>query len=936
MSGYSALNVVSPSIDDQVATPPAKRFSFASQKVATPAPALSIVPPPVAPLPVHQIEPAAEQNEPPIPKFSFGKPTPAAEQNEPPIPKFSFGKAASAVSSDELVSRAAREQIPDEVIGMLQDLQMYNDWGRGKVVESSTGKVIKITGTVLKDLHIGGRYKFSGKIGTKDPKYGPQLEVRQVLPDVESLDALIDHMVRNFKNIGIDTAKKVAEYHRQAGSLSALKNALIHRPSTVDFSQFSNRQITLKDDEDSQKRRVRDSLSIRFSGMGISQNVMAALSTFLMQRAQAAMTSQEGGGRDLVSLSNKILDDNPYKPMQSVERYGFQTADMIAGKLNIEGDDPRRISAMVSYALGEGCANSGHMYLDRQNLFRTIREIDRKSTMDPAEAIDLAIKNEEPMYEDYSMGDVRYYTKAMRKAESMLVDHLSMRLTTEVEPLSDLSGQELEDLINGAVATVASTKGQSDFKLDPSQTEALRGILTSRCSLHTLTAGPGCGKTAIVEVLMEAVGPRLRTTFCAPIGKAAKVLNSRIKKWGTAKTIHSTLEYTGEFNRNGANPLETDLVIADEQSMLGGPLGAAFFDAVPAKAHIIMLGDVNQLAPIEPGRVLKSVLELDGLDHHRLTITHRNKGSILEVVNEVGGGNCVSRSRGDVEFSPLQTPDEFVFKALAHEVQQAAVKQGGLDRIGVICPVRKGNQTLPGWNVTYLNTVLRDVINPDDEANSKKIVGTSFRQNDRIIVNKNMTIPLLGIVDRNAPLPAPRLSRITASESDPDCLGDGFDEVAEESLDDDTYVVNGDTGWLEDVEYAFNAGCKQPSKLILRLDDDRRVSFPAAELENLSLSYAITVHAAQGSEYGKVFGVVTDGMDSFMHRAMIFTMFSRAQSELKIFGDQSVLAKISARPAPERNCALVERTLRDVTQVMGERIETVNTQHDRSNRLRQG
>src|SRR5690606_17840748 len=302
----------------------------------------------------------------------------------------------------------------------------------------------------------------------------------------------------------------------------------------------------------------------------------------------------------------EILDENPYKPMKSVERYGFGTAELIAGRVGIERHDPKRIAALVTYALDEGCSAGGHMYLEEEAFFLAIRRLD--GSLNPHEAVRIAIEQEAPIVIDASGHAARFYTKWLREDESRLVNILAARLTTEVRPLVSLEGEELNAAIAEAVRAVGQSKGNPNFELDESQMQALLGILTSTCSLHTLTAGPGCGKTAIVEVLMEVLGKQrfngkskskqgraIRTTFCAPIGKAAKVLTSRIKKWGSAKTIHSTLEFNGNFQRNVDNPLETDFVVADEQSMLGGPLGAAFLEAIPMKAHILMLGDPGQL-----------------------------------------------------------------------------------------------------------------------------------------------------------------------------------------------------------------------------------------------------------------------------------------------------------------------------------------------------
>ena len=458
-----------------------------------------------------------------------------------------------------------------------------------------------------------------------------------------------------------------------------------------------------------------------------------------------------------------------------------------------------------------------------------------------------------------------------------------------------------------------------------------------------------------MDALSESELP-LPTTFCAPIGKAAKVLNERIKNWGQAKTIHATLEFTDSFGRHSGNPLDTSFVVTDEQSMLGGPLGMALFDAIPLDTHILMLGDPDQLAPIEPGRVLKSVLDIKGMDHHRLTTTHRNSGEILDLIRSVGAGKCLTQSRGPVNFmGSLPEPTAEVFTKLAAEVVDAGKRLGGIERVGVICPVRKGSPSQPGWNVTYLNSVLRDVINPDEDG-SKKIIGTPFRLKDRIILTQNDNLELIepdtiaanpsvtkyrsaheilcsiasdskgANVKSNKAARARGESEVYKDVPDPWEIDDHGAPPPAQGHDEPehAYVVNGDTGWIESVQYHEVEDTRTVKFMILRLDDGRHVKLPHAKLEALSLSYAITVHAAQGSEYAKVFGIVVDGNEQFMHRAMLFTMFSRAKEELTVIGDPQVIQKVSARAAPVRNCALTERAIEQAAQLVSEQEQSHN------------
>jgi len=841
--------------------------------------------------------------------------------------RFAFG--APSLTPTERAAQAAKQQAPDELSGLLTDVRMYNDWGIGKV-QDDQGRKVSVKGAALADLEVGQRYKFVGR-KSEHPKYGAQFEIVRAQPDIESVDAIVAHIQRNYKGAGLQTATKLAQFHRSAGTLDELKQALIHAPGSIDFSPFTDRAVVLRDDEDSRVRRVRDMLSIRLGGLGVGQQVIAGLAGYLVQEAAKTSNKERFPNMDLVSMCSHILDDNPFEPIREVERYGFQTADLVARQAGIGRDDPKRISAIVSYALSEGCEAGGHVWLSQGALFESITRIDY--LINPSQAVSIAIERGEPIVIDEEFGAPRYYTKAMRRAEQLLASHLAMRLTHEVEPLYQGDPAELDAVIDQAVRAVGGRKGIKDYKLDPSQRAAIVGILTSTCSLHTLTAGPGCGKTTIVEVLMEALDGT-DAIFCAPTGKAAKVLNGRVKSWGEAKTIHSTLEFVGEFQRNASNPLDTELVVGDEQSMLDTSLGAHFFDAIPARSHIIMLGDINQLGPIGPGAVLRAVLELEGFDHHRLTTTHRNDGELLAVINEVGDGFCDGVSRGQVEFTgSLPAPTAGVFAYLAQEIKEAAHEYGGLARVGVICPKRKGTVSKPDWNVTYLNAVLRDALNPDDETQSKKIPGTSFRMGDRIIITKNMMIE-----GENEPSVKPvEAEQTQQSDPDFDAWLDGvvqsstqvednpFEYDVRDQADGESkksqYVVNGDTGAIVGVQFdETERSYKKLKHLVLQLDDDRTVHFPAGELESLGLSYAITVHAAQGSEYGKVFAIVTDGHEQFMYRSMMFTEFSRSQTELKVYGEPDVLTKVAARPAPQRNCALVQQTLREAGELMGERV----------------
>jgi len=776
--------------------------------------------------------------------------------------------------------------------GKLVELKVFGQWGIGKL-EISNGQKVTVKGDELTTLEIGRNYMLEGQM-VEDPKYGLQMQVWRSEPDVESVESVVRHIVRNFNGAGISIAERLVQLHQEQGTLEEFKEALIHAPTTIDFSRVTQRRVKLKDDFDSVKRRLADSLSIRFGTKGLSQSLVTALAEYLLRLARDENTgANRSKDQDVVSFATDLFYQNPYTPLGDVARYGFQTADAVARSIGIDSNDPRRLIAVAVYALTRCCEDCGHMWVTDQSLYTEIGRLSRE--IDAKQAFALARENAKNIVVDVVDGMSRIYPRALKRAEDTLTKHLAIRLVLGAKPLCSLEGQALQDLISRATSRLAKKRGLAAFELDASQRAALEGILTQKSSVHTLTSGPGCGKTAIVEVLMEALSERRKpiyTTFCAPVGKAAKVLSERVGEWGQAKTIHATLEYGPDgFALDEENQINTDFIVIDECSMLSSPLAAALFNAIPFRAHILMLGDPGQLAPIEPGKVLKSVLDIEGFNHQRLIHTHRNTGAILSLVKSVGEGLCPSQSTQDVQFTNhLPVPSSEVFKRLAGKVIAASERFGGLDKVGVICPMRKGSSTEPGWNVTHLNSVLRDEINPDPTG-EKKISGTAFRVNDRIILLKNTSLEIKSETEYVDPL------EVTDWEEDVEENGN------------QCYVVNGDTGWIESVAYEYRDSVKQVKHLVLRLDDDRRVALPHSKLELMSLSYAITVHAAQGSEYQKVFAIATDGLEQFMHRAMLFTMFSRAKQELTVFGDEQVLTKIAARIPTSRNCSLAARVL---------------------------
>jgi exodeoxyribonuclease V alpha subunit len=224
--------------------------------------------------------------------------------------------------------------------------------------------------------------------------------------------------------------------------------------------------------------------------------------------------------------------------------------------------------------------------------------------------MEAAMQRNEPIIIDAQ----RSYPRHLWMAERALARHLALRALAIATPLFQADETELRQRLTDAEKLLGTE--EKPFCLDESQRKAVIGMLTSRNLVHTLTAGPGCGKTALMEVPVNVTTDR-KVLFCAPTGKAAKVLSARVKRFDlTATTIHAMLGVGPDgFQFNEHNPLEADIIVVDESSMNDLMLARAMLEAVPPEAHVIFLGDADQLPSVGPGNVLRDLLQLP-FDHH--------------------------------------------------------------------------------------------------------------------------------------------------------------------------------------------------------------------------------------------------------------------------------------------------------------------------------
>jgi len=794
------------------------------------------------------------------------------------------GSPVTSVSSPTPAA-AALQVRQDVVVGLLERLTKVSaDWSIGSVY-SDERKAVNVVGAGLNDLVEGNEYTFSGRF-KNHPKFGMQLDVFSAMPFVRPDRAsIVKYIAKNFKGVGHATAEKfidrqISDAPDKDAALEEIRQQLLNAPWTLDFAGVT-KKASFKADEDTSPilSYVHRDLATRLGGMpGMKDSVLKNLAQYLLQINTKADAKKASLDPQIIQKCWASLVQDPYEPTKHVPGFGFTTADAIGASVNIPRDAPVRLKALVAHALDLGCQRAGHVYLTQNELKSALQKIDPRA---PAEdSIRFGLESEMIVLDD-EFGQLRYYTPKIHDAEVELAKGLAS-LCKEARPLSKQPKDQLTEKVQAiakAISPAMKAKG-----MDASQVNALIGILTSRTRLHTLTAGPGCGKTQIMEILSKTLEHK-DIVFCGPTGKSAKVLMNRLSGQGrTAATIHSTLMGSGRgsFRYNKNNPLEGDVLVVDESSMNDVELAEAVVAAADSKMHVIFLGDTDQLPSIGPGSFLKDVLQIKAGDHHRLTTTHRNSGGILDVIEQVRQGKLDCNDLPGVQFSHgLGSADE-QFPEIARKYI-SAVSKYGYEGVALLMSMRAGEPDAPGWNITYANQVLRDLCNP----HALKIPGTRMFVGDRIIIRDNMTVPLAGTA-RDKPI------QKKGDDEEPDI--------------NETRVVNGDTGTITSFERdQNNPRSLMAQSLCLKLDDGRMVDLPGSEASTLQHAYALTVHSAQGSEYKKVIAVVTPGHSSFINRAMLFTGLSRAREGLDINAEDSVLRKIAATPLPVRNSALVER-----------------------------
>ena len=571
-----------------------------------------------------------------------------------------------------------------------------------------------------------------------------------------------------------------------------------------------------------------------------------------------------------------VIKTNPYKLADDIPGVGFKMADEIASKVGIFTDSDFRIKSGILYTLLQASAN-GHTYLPEEELEAQASELLKvepeaieKHLMDMQMDKRLVVKNLDAagqgvnggglLVPDAAGGDEPLIRRGVYAAQYYYTELNAAKMLHDL----NITGSEPEEQIRKSLAQIQE---QEKIELDELQIQAV--IEAVNCGLLIITGGPGTGKTTTINTIIRyfEMGD-MEILLAAPTGRAAKRMTEATGY--EARTIHRLLELSGmpepneknqnsgmHFERNEENPLDADVIIIDEMSMVDIHLLHALLKAVNVGTRLILVGDVDQLPSVGPGNVLRDMIDSECFHVVKLTRIFRQAAQSDIIVNahKINAGEKVDlakRSR-DFLFIRREEPNSIInaMITLVKEKLPAYVNADVFD-IQIMTPMRKG-----ALGVDRLNTILQDFLNPPSpDKPEKEAAGTLFRLGDKVMQIKNNYQIEWRLCNRYG-IP----------------------------IDKGTGVFNGDTGVIREINLFAEL-------LTVEFDEGKLVDYSFRQLEELELAYAITIHKSQGSEYPAVVIPVYSGPRMLMTRNLIYTAVTRARSCVCLVGIPQVFQQM--------------------------------------------
>lgn len=565
-----------------------------------------------------------------------------------------------------------------------------------------------------------------------------------------------------------------------------------------------------------------------------------------------------------------IMKENPYKLAEDIRGVGFKIADSIAAKIGIHTDSDYRIRSGLLYILLQA-VNEGHCYLPIELLVSRASQLLQVAPEDIRPQIDnMVIDRKLVVKGEAAYAASNYYSEL---GCARMLHELNIPMRENVDKVRRI----LEKI-------------SEETRMEPDELQYQAVLEAIQNGLFILSGGPGTGKTTTINMIIRYFEQEGCDIYlAAPTGRAAKRMTEATGY--EARTIHRMLELNGalsdddrrnvRFERNEENPLETDVVIIDEMSMVDLQLFQALLKAVTPGTRLILVGDVNQLPSVGPGQVLRDVMNSGCFPMVILQKIFRQAGESDIVVNahHINKGEQIALDNKSKDFFMLERNDVgVIYKHMIQLIRDKLpyyVNASAYD-IQVLTPMRKGN-----LGVETLNGILQQYLNPPDGRKREYQQGeVIYREGDKVMQIRN-----------NYQLEWEVVSKYGIP------------------IDKGLGVFNGDMGLIREIREAS-------SEIIVEYDEGRRVTYSFSLLEELELAYAITIHKSQGSEYPAVIMPLLGGPRMLFNRNLLYTGITRARACVTILGSSNTVREMIANESENRRYTSLALRIREIQELM--------------------
>ncbi|MDR1560329.1 MAG: ATP-dependent RecD-like DNA helicase [Clostridiales bacterium] len=713
---------------------------------------------------------------------------------------------------------------------------------------AKNSKNIICTGN-LPRLNTGETVKLRGSF-VNNPKYGVQLAV--------------DHIEKSEP-----TTLQGIEKYLGSGVISGIGQRLAKR--IVDT--FGEQTLTVIDETPERLAEIKGISLEKAAGIGAVYHEQSELrrAVLFLQDYGISPTFAQRIYKRFREATQDIVKSNPYVLADEIAGIGFKTADAIAARVGMPFDSVQRVKAGLKYTLSQAASN-GHVYLPKQVLLEDAAALLQL----PGELIEIGfteLSMDRSLVVETQPDGVAVYQNAFFYAENYIA-----------KKLTDLAGSVHGKTINDL--DIDRIEAETGVALASNQRRAVEEAFKS--GVLVITGGPGTGKTTTINAIIKLMLKQgLEMELAAPTGRAAKRVSETTGL--DAKTIHRLLEisYMSDdprrqtFSRNEDNPLETDVIIIDESSMVDILLMHHLLKAIALGTRLILVGDVDQLPSVGPGNVLRDIIDSDRVDVVRLTEIFRQaqESAIVMNAHRINRGEypALNDKSKDFFFIKRQTAEE-TEQTIIQLVTRRLPGYMGCDMfsdIQVLSPTRK---SIIGVN--SLNMDLQRHMNPPSpDKREKEYRNLLFREGDKVMQMKN-NYSVAWRVENGA-------GRVT---------------------DEGVGVFNGDQGCITKIN-------DEDEYLTVKFDDDRVVRYDFNQLDELELSFAVTIHKAQGSEYKAVVIPVHTGPPMLMSKNLLYTAVTRAKELVVIVGTEEMLKRMVANNRETHRYTLLSARIRKIMEV---------------------